>query len=166
MENPWREFRKEAAKALENMLAKINVSIEETELILEEPPDPKLGDLASPLCFSLAKKLKQSPLEIARAIAKEISVHKDSLIDKVEVAGEGYLNFHINSNNFNSLVLKSIGEMGDTYGSIRVGKGKKIIVEHTSANPTKPIHLGTLRCAVLGDIIGRTLKYSGYDVEI
>ncbi|MFX1597936.1 MAG: arginine--tRNA ligase [Promethearchaeota archaeon] len=166
MENPWRQFKKETVEELRNTLAKLNIQVKETELILEEPPDPRLGDLASPICFSLAKKSEKSPLEIAQTIAKEISISKNSLIGRVEVAGSGYLNFYINSDNFNSLVLESVGEMGDKYGSTEVGKGKKIIVEHTSANPNKPIHLGTLRCAVLGDILGRILKYAGYDVEI
>ncbi|MFX1486327.1 MAG: arginine--tRNA ligase [Promethearchaeota archaeon] len=166
MENPWRLFRQEAIDALKNGLARLNTQVEETELVLEEPPDSKLGDLASPICFSLSKKLKRSPLEIARAVEKEIPISKDSLIDRVEVAGSGYLNFYINWRNFSRLVLEAIGEAGDNYGTIRIGEGKKVIVEHTSANPTKPIHLGTLRCAVLGDIISRVLKHAGYEVEV
>ena len=166
MEDPWRLFRQETIEALKNGLAEVNTQVEETELVLEEPPDSKLGDLASPICFSLSKKLKRSPLEIARTISKQIPISRDSLIDRVEVAGSGYLNFHINWGNFSRLVLEAIGEAADKYGTIEMGKGKKVIVEHTSANPTKPIHLGTLRCAILGDIISRILKYAGYQVEV
>ena len=64
------------------------------------------------------------------------------------------------------MVHEQIATQGDRFGYVDIGKGKKVTVEHTSANPNKPIHLGTARCAVLGDLAGRLLKMAGYDVEV
>ncbi|MHA1237782.1 MAG: arginine--tRNA ligase [Candidatus Odinarchaeia archaeon] len=168
MDRPWEAFAKEAATILSKCLASENIVLEYDDIrkTLSEPPDPKFGDLSSTICFTLAKKLKSSPLHIAKNLVDKIKLTSDSLIEKVEAANPGYINFYLNWSNFNKIVLNSIVEKGENYGALSIGAGRKVVVEHTSPNPTKPIHLGTLRCAVLGDIISRVLRYAGYNVEV
>jgi arginyl-tRNA synthetase len=168
MEDPWFLLRAQLIRELERTLASFdieNFSVE-WETLIEEPPDRKLGDFATTLSFQLPKILKKAPRDIAEMIVKEIQLKKLEYFSKVEVAGPGYINFYINWGKFNEFVLSRILELKIRYGDLAIGKGLKAIVEHTSPNPTKPIHMGTMRCAVLGDITGRVLRKAGYRVEI
>lgn len=130
------------------------------------PPDTKFGDLSTPVCMGLARTLKKNPRQIAIDVKAKLDAAPIEGVSKVEVAGAGYLNFFLDWPVFMGMVHGQIATQGDRYGFVDVGKGKKVAVEHTSANPNKPIHLGTARCAVLGDLAGRLLKMAGYSVEI
>jgi len=130
-------------------------------LKLEVPKDSLLGDYAFP-CFQLAKVLKKSPMEIAQDLAKKIELN--SVINKIEVKGP-YLNFFVKKKELVSKVLKEIVKKKD-YGSLSLGKGKKILVEHTSINPNASPHVGRARNALIGDSIVRMLKFQGYKVEV
>ena len=136
------------------------------EISFESPPDPSLGDISTPLCMGLARTLKKNPKQIAAEVKSQLDAMEIPMIAKVDVAGAGYLNFYLNWEQFMALVHEQIASQGEQYGCLTIGTGKKVVVEHTSVNPNKPIHLGTARCAVLGDITGRVLKMAGYDVEI
>jgi len=135
------------------------------EITIEIPPDPKFGDLSCPVCMGLARVLKKNPRQIATDVRAKLDAGKIDWIARVEVAGSGYLNFYLEWTQFMEMVHDHIARSGDRFGFVDAGKGKKVIVEHTSANPNKPIHLGTARCAVIGDIAGRLLKMAGYKVE-
>lgn len=135
-------------------------------IVLETPPDPKLGDLSTPACMSLARALKRNPRAIATDVQERLAGCSIPFIRAIEIAGPGFLNFFLDWDAFTGLVHDVISAMGVRYGIVTVGNGKKVIVEHTSANPNKPIHLGTARCAVLGDVAGRLLRMAGYTVEI
>jgi len=126
-------------------------------LALEES---KYCDLASSLSFKLAKKLRKSPFEIAEKIAKNLRVSSD-LISSFEVKG-GYLNFFV-SEKYLQEVLRRIEKENERYGYI--GKSGKIILEHTSANPNGPLHIGHARNSVIGDSLRRILETAGYEVE-
>ncbi|MHC1591390.1 MAG: arginine--tRNA ligase, partial [Candidatus Helarchaeales archaeon] len=134
--------------------------------IILDTPDPSLGDFSSPIAFSLAKVLKMSPRDIANDIKVKIPITKSRYLKKVEVARNGYLNFFLEWDALALDVLKEILEKGLDFGYTEEGKGKKVIVEHTSANPNKPIHMGTMRCAVIGDIIARVFRFCGHEVEV
>jgi len=136
-------------------------AIEET---LEVPPQPTFGDLASNVCLSLSKKLKRPPQKIAEEIVSKIKIPKDSLFTQVE-ARSGYVNFHFNHQKLAAFTLKTISELGDSYGSSEAGKGKKVIVEFPSVNPGKPWHIGHARNAILGDSVQRILRFNGFDAE-
>lgn len=136
-------------------------AIEET---LEVPPQPTFGDLACNVCFSLSKKLKRPPQEIAEEIVSKIKIPRDSLFTQVE-ARSGYVNFHFNHQKLAAFTLRTIHELGDSYGSSEAGKGKKVIVEFPSVNPGKPWHIGHARNAILGDSIQRILRFNGFSVE-
>lgn len=147
------DFRKEIIKILEKETGV-------KEINLEVPPDSLMGDYAFP-CFSLAKVLKKNPVQIAEELARKIQL--SNLINKIEVKG-AYLNFFVNKESLSSNVLKEIVKNKD-YGSLNLGKGKKILVEHTSINPNASPHVGRARNALIGDSIVRILKFQGYNVE-
>lgn len=128
------------------------------EIPLEKPPNPNLGDISSSVGFKLAKKLKKSPIEISRELKNAII--KPSIFEKIEVVGP-YLNFYIDQNQFAQKVLKSVDE---DYGKLKT-KNKKIILEHTSANPNGPLHIGHIRNAIIGDSLARIMRSAGYFLE-
>ncbi|KXA94401.1 hypothetical protein AKJ39_01205 [candidate division MSBL1 archaeon SCGC-AAA259J03] len=129
---------------------------------LEEPPDPDFGDLASTICFQLAKKLKKPPRELADELSRQIE--PGGIIEKVEPEA-GYVNFFVNDEELASLTLRAIEEKESRYGCFDID-GEKVIIEHTSVNPTKPLHVGHGRNAILGDTMSRILKACGHEVEI
>ena len=122
------------------------------------PPQPKMGDLALSLPFPLAKKLKANP----RQIAQEMLARLECLpgVEKMEVAGAGYINFFLEKKNFFQDKLRSIQT-----SSLRPEE-TKIIVEHTNINPNKAAHIGHLRNACLGDTLVRCLRDKGETVEV
>ena len=125
------------------------------EIKLEKPKE--IADLAYP-CFQLAKKIKRNPLEVA----KELAEIKGEWIERCEAIG-GYVNFFINAEKLANELIKQIEEMENDFGK-RERKGIKVIVEHTSANPNGPLHVGRARNPIIGDTIARLLKFYGYDV--
>ncbi|MBN2320007.1 MAG: arginine--tRNA ligase [Acidobacteria bacterium] len=127
------------------------------------PPKIELGELALPVAFDLARKVKRSPVEIARELAADAAGIPG--IGKVDVAGKGFLNFHIDRSVFTRQLAESI-ELGK-YGRLTdPADTGKIIVEHTNINPNKAAHIGHLRNASLGDAFVRCLRFLGHDVEV
>ena len=130
-------------------------------LRLEVPKDKQHGDFACNIAMVLAKQLKTAPRKIADAIAAGIPIGGD--IEKVEVAGAGFINFYLSSNwLYETLLL--IEQQGGDYGRIDLGKGKKVMVEFVSANPTGPMHMGNARGGALGDCLAAVLDFAGYEV--
>ncbi len=128
---------------------------------LEVPKDKQHGDFACNIAMVLAKALKTAPRNIADAIVSRIA--NDSDIEKTEVAGAGFINFYLTSN-WLCETMKAVEEQGENYGKIDLGKGKKVMVEFVSANPTGPMHMGNARGGALGDCLASVLEYAGYDV--
>jgi arginyl-tRNA synthetase len=160
---PWEAFREEVCRMLEEALEKLEISVHRPIAeTLEEPPDPKLGDLASTVCFELAKIRREPPANIATKIAGELK--PAGLVGGVESNG-GYLNFFVDLSALSDLTLRIIRKLDERYGWWE-RKAAKIVVEHTSINPTKPLHIGHGRNAVLGDTVARVSRALGYDVEI
>jgi arginyl-tRNA synthetase len=131
------------------------------EINIEKPPNPEMGDYAFP-CFNLAKILRKSPHEIAKELAAKLP--KTKLISEVKCIGP-YVNFFVDKGKLAEVTLKKVVKEKGKYGSSNSGKGKKIVVEHTSINPNASPHVGRARNAFIGDCIVRTLKFQGYDVE-
>ncbi|MDG6217947.1 MAG: arginine--tRNA ligase [Candidatus Thermoplasmatota archaeon] len=127
---------------------------------LEVPSDPEFGDLAFP-CFQYCSTSKRSPQDTAMMILNNLQ--RPNGIDRMEVHG-GYINFWFNAQYVLDHTLSSIIKNGETFG-ILSDKQKKIIVEHTSANPNGPLHVGRARNPIIGDTIARILKAAGYQVE-
>ncbi|MEM4675299.1 MAG: arginine--tRNA ligase, partial [Nitrososphaerota archaeon] len=131
---------------------------------LSEPPDPKLGDVSSTVPFKLARHLRRTPFEIAREIVS--CMEKPDFVERVEAVEPGYVNFFLDKVRLASAVVKTVMAEGDKYGFCDIGKGRKVVVEHTAVNPTKPLHIGHLRNAVLGDIVANLLRACGWNVEV
>jgi arginyl-tRNA synthetase len=126
-------------------------------LAVDVPPRRALGDLAMPLAFELARRLRKAP----RAIAQEIAAALGPLegFSRVEAAPNGYVNFFLDRAHHLSAWLR-------TPEAAPAADGEKAIVEHTAINPNKAAHIGHLRNAALGDAFGRLLRYLGRTVEI
>jgi arginyl-tRNA synthetase len=163
-ENPFAIFRRECEKSLASSLKKVLPEVQITDLAFEKPPNPEYGQLASSLCFELAKKISQKPLELAENLVKNTDKTDFSFVEKVTSAGGGYVNFHVDFDKFSALTLDSARKLDTEYGFIKTEKPLRIIVEHTSANPLHPITIATARNPVLGDTLARLLKSRGHTV--
>lgn len=128
---------------------------------LEVPKDKSHGDFACNLAMMLAKPLRCAPRAIAEAIVSHLGEDED--IAKAEVAGAGFINFYLTPN-WLYRVMEDIENRGTDYGKIDLGKGKRVMVEFVSANPTGPMHMGNARGGALGDCLASVLEYAGYDV--
>ena len=164
-ENPFDMFRQECQAALACALKKALPEIKPPNIALSKTPNIEYGQLASSLCFELAKKLNQKPLAVAQLLVDAIDKSSFSLIEKVSCAGAGYINFHVNFAKFSTLTLESIKTLKFDYGFIKAAKPTKIIVEHTSVNPLHPIHIGQARNPMLGDALTRILECRGNRVS-
>ncbi len=126
------------------------------------PKDVTHGDYASSFALAGAKALGKPPRAVAQALVDHMDL-SGSFFQKVELAGPGFLNFTLGKTWFGQ-VLSAIESAGNAYGSSDEGKGKKVMVEFVSANPTGPMHIGNARGGVLGDAIAAILERLGYDV--
>lgn len=149
-------FKDEVSSILSNAAARAGFETE--DMALTESPH---ADIASSVAFKLAPKYKRSPKEICETIYKNIKIPPDSYIDRVEIAGP-YLNFFVSRNFLNETVLRVLLDR-ENFGNLN-NRGK-VILEHTSANPDGPLHIGHIRNSVIGDTLARILKRAGYDVE-
>jgi arginyl-tRNA synthetase len=164
-ENPFAEFRLECEGILEDALKKLFPHVQISHLALEKPPTPQFGQLASSLCFELAKTVAEKPIDLAKRVVKAMDKSQFSLIEHVVPAGGGYVNFHVDFAKFSALTIESTRQFAAEYGFVKTKKPLKIIVEHTSVNPLHPIHVGHARNPMLGDTIARLLSARGHDVS-
>ncbi|MDH5664190.1 MAG: arginine--tRNA ligase [Candidatus Bathyarchaeota archaeon] len=162
--NPFAEFRAGCESALKDALNRLYPQFSVPSILLESPPNPKFGELASSVCFELAKQTEKKSRKIAEQIIQIIDVSEFPLIQSVKAAGEGYINFYVNSEEFPRLTIESVRTLGNDYGYVKTSKPKRIIVEHTSVNPIHPIHIGQARNPMLGDALARILKARGHTV--
>ncbi|HEY6971895.1 MAG TPA: arginine--tRNA ligase, partial [Candidatus Angelobacter sp.] len=132
--------------------------LELPRIVVDQPPDIRLGEYALPLSFELAKKLRKPPQKIAGEIVAALG--KVEGFEKFEVAGAGYINARLNRREAATLLLR------ETAQPVQVSRPEKILVEHTSINPNKAAHIGHLRNAILGDTFVRLLRASGAHVDV
>jgi arginyl-tRNA synthetase len=129
-------------------------------IVTERPPKLAMGEVASPLCFELAKRLKKPPRALAQEIANSLKPIPG--VARVEVAGGGYLNMFFDRAAFFREACEEAGR-----GALKAAPdAPKTMVEHTSINPNKAAHIGHLRNAILGDTFSRVLRYAGRRVEV
>jgi len=133
----------------------------EIDPIIEIPREEGFGDYSTNLAFILAPKLKKSPPKVAEIIAE--AIEGSDIIEKVEIAGKGFINFFIREGVLRE-ALKAIFEKGVDAFLPDLGKGRKTLLEFVSANPTGPLHIGHGRGAVVGDVLSNVLKCTGFNV--
>lgn len=152
------ELEQLAINALYDATCKLDAEVSKDKIMLEFPPNHEMGDIASTVTFQLAPILKKSPAMIAEDIVGVIE--KPELFTKVEAKGP-YVNFFIDYDKYSKGLLDSIDE---NYGQLPK-IDQKIVLEHTSANPNGPLHIGHIRNSIIGDSLTRLLRTSGREVE-
>jgi len=162
--SPFSELRKECRALLRSAVVRAFSDLPVPHIVLDLPPNPQFGDLTSSICFELAKQLHKSPREIAEQIGAEAQAELSAfpLIESVKVEGQGYINFYANLAELSRLTLTTAEDLDEEYGFIKADNPQRVIIEHTSANPNHPIHVGTSRNSVLGDSLARILKARGH----
>jgi arginyl-tRNA synthetase len=135
--------------------------IDLSRVLIEPPRDAAHGDMATNAAMVLAKSAGKKPREIAEALAEKLRA--DALVEKVDVAGPGFINLTLKTSAWLDALRAAIAA-GKDYGRSTVGKGEKINVEYVSANPTGPMHVGHCRGAVFGDALSNLLAFAGFDV--
>ena len=137
-------------------------NIKNLSFSFEKPKQKQFGDLSTNVAMQLAAILKSNPKQIASEIQSSIKINP-SYLDKIEIAGPGFLNFFISSGSYYQQLSDILDKQND-YGKSDKGKGTKTQVEFVSANPTGPLTIGHGRQAVLGDTIARLYETIGYHV--
>ena len=146
--------------AIQKSLASMGVDVELANIVIERSKDPTHGDYASTVAMQMARTLHKAPRQIAEDIVNSIDMDG---IDKIEIAGPGFINFFMKQDSLTAIIDTIIKE-GDEYGNSKEKHEGKINVEFVSANPTGDLHLGHARGAAIGDVICKLYKKAGYDV--
>ncbi len=156
MEQKIKKLIKEAMK---------NLLIDDVDFVVEHPEDLKNGDYSTNVAMVSAPNLKTNPKGVAEKIVIEANrLNKDKNIEKIEVAGVGFINFHL-SREFFSKSIEEILNKGNDVGKNEILSGKKIMIEYTDPNPFKPLHIGHLMTNAIGESIARILEHSGANVS-
>jgi arginyl-tRNA synthetase len=132
------------------------------DVVWEVPREEAHGDYATNVAMTLARPARKAPRQIAEAIASHFP--KSGLVDRLEIAGPGFLNVFL-APDWCAGSLKGILAAGDTYGTSAAGQGKRSLLEYVSANPTGPLVIVNARAAAVGDSLARILRSQGYGVE-
>lgn len=152
-------IKKEVQEILKKSLTNLQIDYEK-EIEVSIPKDKNHGDYSTNIALSLAKSLKDNPINIANKIKDNI---QSEIISKIEVLSPGFINIFISE----QYLLKSINTIikeNTNYGKSNLGQGKKVNIEFVSANPTGILHLGHGRGATYGDNLARIMTFTGYDV--
>ncbi|HAD31896.1 MAG TPA: arginine--tRNA ligase [Methylophaga sp.] len=136
--------------------------ISSADVQLERTKDRSHGDFASNIAMVLAKPAKKNPRQIATLIVDALPQHE--VIEKVEIAGPGFINFSLSANSRQQVVADVLKKAGQ-FGLSQYGNGQKVQVEFVSANPTGPLHVGHGRGAAYGSVVSSLLKAVGFDVH-
>jgi len=170
--NPFGQFRSEcenilrgAYSRLQNKAGTVFPKIDLAST-LEDPPNEEYGHLASSISFELARIQKTKPMTVASQIADEARNGEPfELVESIKAAEPGYVNFKANLLRLTQLTLDAITQREKRYGLLETKTPERVIVEHTSANPARPIHIGTSKNAIFGDTLARILRARGHDVQ-
>lgn len=156
---------------MENQLKKLildalkNLSIVVGDISLEHPEDLKNGDYSTNVALAISKLLNKNPKVLAEEIVVEINrLNVDKGIEKVEIAGAGFINFYLSRKFFTDSIEEILNKV-ENFGKSNLLEGKRIMVEYTDPNPFKPIHIGHLMTNAIGESIARILEHSGADIS-
>lgn len=154
-------FKKHLSELFSQALVQIAPDLSNLSIVIERPKIATHGDYACNLAMQLAKQLHKAP----RAIAAELiaALPNSDSIEKIEIAGAGFINIFITSA-AKQKVVHGVLQSGTAYGNVNTGKGQKVGVEFVSANPTGPLHVGHGRGAAIGDCLCNLLEAAGWNV--
>ena len=130
---------------------------------IEKPANSANGDFSANVALAGAKAFKKAPRAIAESVINNLDLD-GTLFDRAEIAGPGFLNFFLSQKYYGEIV-KDVISKGADYGKSDYGKGKKVLVEFVSANPTGPMHIGNARGGAIGDCLAAVLQWAGYEVS-
>ncbi|WP_208432738.1 arginine--tRNA ligase [Bartonella taylorii] len=161
--NVFKNFEKKIKKSLElsDIKGKNGEYLDLSKITVDPPRDSSHGHLSTNAAMVLAKSIGLSPRALAEKIVELLK--NDPSIDCIDVAGPGFINIKL-TKSFWQDAIKSMLELGISYGRIPIGQGKRINVEYVSANPTGPMHVGHCRGAVVGDVLCNLLQFVGYNI--
>jgi arginyl-tRNA synthetase len=147
--------------ALIPLSKELGINLTEQKVVVTPTKQRDHGDYACNIALALAKPTKTNPRLLAEKIIKYINA--PDLIQNMQIAGPGFINFFLNNSAQFSIINQIISEQ-DNYGNLNIGNDKKVNVEYVSANPTGPLHVGHGRGAAIGSVIANILKKAGYQV--
>lgn len=165
----FRALVNETRQAISSSLKNLGYPVQ--DFGISEPARTEYGDLTCNVAFQLSKKIKKRPFDIANEIVeKQLKPYlrekkSSSLIEYVEAHPAGYINFKANSEKLTRSVLDEVLQ-NPNYGFYDFGKGKQALIEHTSVNPNKALHIGHLRNMIVGDVIYRIMKATNHKILV
>ncbi len=165
MSNPLAKLREECQRLLDRAVSEAYPGAEAPTTRFSQPPSPEMGELSSAVSFQLARRLRQRPPEIAQRIVEKIDASSSGLVGSAE-ALNGYINFHADTGSFSRLVLEAVADEDKDYGFVRDPLPERVMVEHTSANPNGPIHIGNARNSILGASLAEMMRRRGHEVTV
>lgn len=128
------------------------------------PAKPGFGDATCNVSFLVSKRLKKTPREIAETIAQKYPADAGRYVSRAVAHPSGYVNFDADMGALGRKIIK--GSVAPGYGSVDIGRRSRMVVEHTSVNPNKALHIGHVRNIVIGDTVSRILRKANYDVTV
>ena len=135
--------------------------LRDEDIKVEYPKNREYGDISTNIAMVIGKKINTSPIEAAEGLMT--NMQNNEFIDKVSVAGAGFLNIQLKKSFWHSF-LKKLIKLQSNCPKLDIGQGEKVNVEFVSANPTGPLHIGHAKGAIFGDTIARLLSECGYDI--
>lgn len=163
-----RNLRKEAILLIDKLLQERK--IDGINYTLVEPPHNAFGELTSNIAFQLAQRFNSNPYLVAKDLVDSLLIQlsnqrsRESLLNTIDAHPSGHINFRADWNVYPKAVIGEI--LDDSYGKFDFGKGKSVIIEHTSVNPNKALHVGHLRNMIIGDVLFRILSAVNYDTSV
>lgn len=155
-------MRKYLSEIFTNLASRLDY-LNNVPVVFNVPNNKDQGDYSTNAALILAKGLKKKPRDVAEEIISSLEYDKNK-IDKIEIAGPGFINFFFNQN-FNAAIITEIADKKESFGKSQKYNGKRALVEFVSANPTGPLTVGHGRNAVIGDTVANMLEWIGYTVE-
>lgn len=155
------DIKPQLFKLLQTALATVAPEQASASIVLERPKQAAHGDFACNLAMQLARVLQKNPREIAQALIAAMPA--SALVSKIEIAGAGFINIHLQTA-AKLAVVQTVLSQGDSFGRSPVGANKKVQIEFVSANPTGPLHVGHGRGAAYGASLANLLAFAGWDV--
>ncbi|HNW71328.1 MAG TPA: arginine--tRNA ligase [Candidatus Paceibacterota bacterium] len=141
-----------------------NLEIEwDSEFVVEHPENFNNGDYSTNVALACSKQLEKTPRDLAVKIVEELLKNKIKEIEKIEIAGPGFINFYL-SREFFTYSVKEILKQKENWGKEKTLLGKKVMIEYTQPNPFKPFHIGHLMSNAIGESISRIVEFSGAEV--